>query len=244
MPFVQKLHISVDARARAPRVRLAAEIRSGVYAWEPQELALHDLFNAFPNLADLSVSINWLRRGCMMGGPPSPTRIMELVLSEDATFPPLKGLSLSGYSVEGDEAALWRDKFPWERLQSLSLGVQSASGLLELARGKVVNLKEFQITSYDPLSSSTELDEFLCSIDSLESLTAKGAVPSLTSVLHQSSLKHVCLHEIEEPDRERQTLDAEQIRSLSRHCPKLTTLEIDLDPNGTWVSRGQYLLCY
>ncbi|OKP14567.1 hypothetical protein PENSUB_13919 [Penicillium subrubescens] len=234
MPFVQKLHTSVDAKARAPRDLSEAEKRTRARPWEPQELALHDLFNAFPNLEELSVSVNWLQGGCVMGGRPSPTRISELDLPEGAKFPPLTSLSLSGYSVEGDEAALWRDSFPWERLRSLSLGVQSTPGLLELATGKVVNLKEFQITSYDPLSSSAGLDGFLRSIDSLESLTAKGAVPSLNSVLHQSSLKHVCLHEIEEPDRERQTLDAEQIGNLSRHCPKLTSLEIDLDPNGTW----------
>jgi hypothetical protein len=56
-------------------------------------------------------------------------------------------------------------------------------------------------------------------------------------VIHQSNLKHICLHTIEEPDRERETLDVEQLKDLNQHCPKLTTLEIDLDPNGTWVSR-------
>ncbi|KAF7157678.1 hypothetical protein CNMCM5623_002052 [Aspergillus felis] len=236
MPFVQKLHTSVNARARAPRDRPGTD-RSGVRAWEPQRLALHELFSAFPNLEELSVSINWLRGGCVMGGPPSPTRILDLILSEEATFPPLKSLSLSGYPVEGDEVALWRDRFPWDRLHSLTLGVQllpSTPGLLELATGKVVNLKEFQITSYNRLSTSAELDAFLCSFDTLESLTAKGAVPSLTSVIHQSNLKHICLHTIEEPARERETLDVEQLKDLNQHCPKLTTLEIDLDPNGTW----------
>ncbi|KAJ5157066.1 uncharacterized protein N7482_008166 [Penicillium canariense] len=241
MPFVQKLHTSVDTQARAPIDHPETD-RSGFHAWEPQRLALHELFNAFPNLEELSVSVNWLRGGCAMGGRPSPTRILGLDLSEDATFPPLKSLSLSGYPVqddpvEDDEVALWRDRFPWDRLHSLSLGVQlpeSTPGFLELATGKVANLKEFQITSYDPLSSSAELDAFLCSFDTLEILTAKGAVPSLTSVIHQSNLKHICLHTIEDPDRERETLDVEQIKDLSQHCPKLTTLEIDLDPNGTW----------
>lgn len=238
MPFVQKLHTRLDAHARAPRERPEAE-RSEVRAWKPQRLALHEVFKAFPNLEELSISVNRLQGGCVMDFSPSPTRILGLILPEDATFPPLKCLSLSGYPVKGDEAALWRDKFPWNGLHSLSLGVQSSPGVLQLATGMVVNLKEFRITSYNHLSSSAELDAFLCSIDSLESLTAKGAVPSLTSVFRQSNLKHVCLHEIEKPDRERQTLDAKQIRELDRHCPKLTTIEIDLDPNGTWVSRGQ-----
>jgi hypothetical protein len=204
-------------------------------------LALHELFNTFPNLEELSVSVNWLLGGCVMDGLPSPTRILGLVLSEDATFPPLKSLSLSGYPIEGDEVALWRDRFPWEKLQSLSVGVQllpSTPGLLELATGKLVNLKEFRITSYNRLRSSAELDAFLCSFNTLESLTAKGAVPSFSSVIHQSNLKHLCLHAIEKPDMERETLDVEQLENLNQHCPELTTLEIDLDPNGTWVSRG------
>ncbi|KAF3385073.1 hypothetical protein F1880_001867 [Penicillium rolfsii] len=234
MPFVQRLHTSVNATAIFPRARPDAERRSGVRPWRRQELALHDLFNAFPNLAELSVSVNRLRGGCIMGGPPPSTLISSLKLSEDETFPPLERLSLSGYDVSGDEAALWRDRFPWDRLQSLSIGPQDNPGLLKLATGKVLNLKEFQITSYEPLSFPAELDDFLCSMDSLESLIAKGAVPSLTSVLHQSNLKHVCLHDIEEPDRERQALDAEQIRKLSLNCAKLQTLEIDLDPNGKW----------
>jgi hypothetical protein len=107
----------------------------------------------------------------------------------------------------------------------------------------VVSLKEFQITSYDCLSSSAELDAFLRSFDTLEILTAKGSVPSLTSVIHQSNLKHICLHTIEKPDQERETLDVEQIKDLNQHCPDLTTLEIDLDPNGTWVSRDLDPFC-
>lgn len=101
----------------------------------------------------------------------------------------------------------------------------------------MVNLKEFRITDYEPLESSAEVDAFLRSFDTLEILTAKGAVPSFSSVIHQSNLKHLCLHTIEEPERERTPLNAEQIKDLDEHCPELTTLEIDLDPNGTWVSR-------
>lgn len=244
MPFVQTLHTHVDAHARAPRERRGTERSEEVHVWKPQRLALHEIFNAFPNLEELSVSVNRLQGGCVMDFSASSTMILGLVLPDDATFPPLKCLSLSGYPVEGNEAALWQDRFPWDGLQSLSLGVQSSQGFLQLATGKVAKLKEFRITSFNHLSSSAELDAFLCSIDSLESLTAKGAVPSLNSVFHQSNLKHICLHEIEQPDRERRTLEAEQIRELSRSCPKLKTLEIDLDPNGTWVSHGQDLFRY
>ena len=238
MPFVQKLHTSVYAEVEAPSDRSETD-RSGARAWEPQRLALHELFNAFPNLEELLVSINWRQSGCMTDGPPSPTRILGLALSEEATFPPLRKLSLSGYPVEGEEMALWRDRFPWARLQILSLGVQllpSTLGLLKSAAGKVVNVKEFQITSDNRLSSSAEVYAFLCSFNTLESLTAKGAVPSLTSVIHQSNMKHLCLHMIEEPDKQRDTLGVEQIKDLDQYCSKLTTLEIDLDPNGTWVS--------
>ena len=239
MPFVRKLHTSVDATAYAPR-NLTDTDGTGVSGWEPQRLALHELFNACPNLEELSVSINWLRGGCVVefSWPPRP-RALELVHSEDATFPPLKSLSLSGYPVEGNEVPFWRDRFPWERLHSLRLGVQlepSSLRLLELAAGKVINLREFQITSYESLSSSAELDAFLCSFDTLEKLTAKGAVPSLTSVIHHSNLKHLCLHTIEIPDTERETPGTEQIEDLDKHFPELTTLEIDLDLNSIWVS--------
>lgn len=125
MPFVRKLHTSVDARARAPRERPRRGV-SLIPAWEPQKLALGELFTAFPNLEELSVSVNWLQGGCVMGGWPSPTRIEDLVLSDEASFPPIKSLSLSGYpaySDEEDEVALWRDRFPWDKLHTLSLGV-------------------------------------------------------------------------------------------------------------------------
>jgi hypothetical protein len=38
-------------------------------------------------------------------------RSRRLVLSENATFQPLKSLSLSGFPIKGDEEALWRDRF-------------------------------------------------------------------------------------------------------------------------------------
>jgi hypothetical protein len=56
---------------------------------------------------------------------------------------------------------------------------------------------------------------FCAHFDCLENLSAKGAVRSLTSVIHQSNLKHLCLHEIEGPDRKRKPLDAEQINLKS-----------------------------
>ncbi|RMJ21816.1 hypothetical protein PHISP_07317 [Aspergillus sp. HF37] len=166
---------------------------------------------------------------------PSPTQIHNLELSDNETFPPLQNLSLSGYKIQSEEQ-VWRDKFPWQELRSLSLGVQDNPGFLELATGRLQGLTEFKITSYGSPNATevTELDNFVSSFHNLESLTAKGTVPSLNAVAHHPNLRHLCLHAIEKPHVQRKTLDAKQIDDLNRLYPDLTSLEIDLDPDGTW----------
>lgn len=229
MPFVRSLATRVDAVARVPRSRDSAYV--------PKRLALHELFFAFPNLEDLSVSINRLRGGCVINMSPLSTHIHNLKLSDSETFPPLRNLSLSGYKIESEEQ-VWRDKFPWQGLRSLSLGVQDNPGFLELATGRVQGLSEFKIKSYgsSDAAEDTELDNFVSSFHTLESLTAKGTVPSLDAVSHHPNLRHLCLHAIEKPNVQREVLNAKQIGDLDRLYPDLTSLEIDLDPDGAWVS--------
>jgi hypothetical protein len=227
MPFVRSLATQVDA------------VKPGPGSWDstyvPERLALHELFFAFPNLEDLSVSINRLRGGCVIS--PSCTEIHKLKLSDNETFPPLRNLSLSGYEIESEEQ-VWRDKFLWQGLRSLSLGVQDNPGFLELATGRVQGLSEFKIESYGypDATEVTELDNFVSSFHTLESLTAKGTVPSLDAVAHHPNLRHLCLHAIENPNVQRKVLDAKQIGDLNRLYPDLTSLEIDLDLDGAWVS--------
>jgi hypothetical protein len=56
---------------------------------------------------------------------------------------------------------------------------------------------------------------------------------------HHSNLEHLCLHTIEQPDKERVSLNASEIRALNRKHPRLKSLELDIDPKGKWVSFGQ-----
>jgi hypothetical protein len=235
VPFVQEVCIFVDSTDTAPD----RELHPGEREFRPQRLALHETFAAYPNLEDLSVSINLLRGGCVINTSPPSTEIVPLSLPDVFTFPPLKNLSLSGYHIRDEEKPFWKQRFPWGELESLTLGVQTHSGVLESATGNIYRLKKFQITSYTRYTvsnSSPELESFLSSFHSLESLTAKGLVPSMNSVINHSNLKHLCLHAIEETDQERKTLSLEEIEGLDHHCPNLTSLELDINPNGTWVS--------
>jgi hypothetical protein len=229
MPFVRSLATRVDALERGPRSRDSTYV--------PERLALHELFFAFPSLEDLSVSINRLWGGCVVDMSPPSTQIHNLKLSDNETFPPLRNLSLSGYKIESEEQ-VWRDKFPWQGLRSLSLGVQDNPGFLELATGRVHGLSEFKITSYgsSDATEDTGLNNFVSSFHTLESLTAKGTVPSLDAVAHHPNLRHLCLHAIENPNVQRKVLDAKQIGHLNQLYPDLTSLQIDLDPDGAWVS--------
>lgn len=229
MPSVRSLPTWVNAWERRPTGRSS---RSSPYV--PQKLALRELFSAFPNLEGLSVSVSRLQGGCVISSEPPDTKIHEL--PDNEAFPPLQSLSLSGYNIQSEEQ-VWLEKFPWQHLRSLSLGKQNSPGFLEVATGRVQSLTEFRITSYDFRNTEDpQLDTFLSSFHTLESLTAKGTVPSLDTVAHHTNLRHLCLHAIETPKEDRQTLDAKQISDLDWHLPRLRSLEIDLDPDGTWVS--------
>ncbi|RMJ21092.1 hypothetical protein PHISP_08038 [Aspergillus sp. HF37] len=232
MPSVRSLSTRVDACATLPSRRGRSP------SDDTQGLDLHELFSAFPNLEDLSVSINRLRGGCIVGRFPSDTEISTLKLSDDEVFPPIRALSLSGYWVYSEEQ-VWAEKFPWKQLRSLSLGPQDNLRFLEQATGRVQSLTEFEITSPKvrvKASEAIELDNFVSSFHTLETLTAKGMVPPLDAVAHHPNLRRLCLHVIENTKVKRQNLDAKQIGDLDQHCPGLISLEIDLDPDGsgTW----------
>ncbi|KAJ5764332.1 hypothetical protein N7533_003013 [Penicillium manginii] len=200
--------------------------------FEPERFALHELFSAYPNIESLSVSIDRFHGGCD-GDPPS-IRISSL--APGTTFPPLRSLSLSGYDVTKDEKGqrIWSKKFPWNQLQSLTLGHQDNPGFFKAATGKVRHLKKFEATHYGKPNSRRDLDAFLSSFHTLESLTAKGTIPSLAAMAHHSNLEHLCLHTIEQPDKERVSLNASEIRALNRKHPRLKSLELDIDPKGKW----------
>lgn len=177
-----------------------------------------------------------------MGGGSRPTaHITPLELSEDTPFPPLRSLSLSGYDITR-EVSVWKERFPRDKLRSLSLGPQRNKNFLKHATGCVQCLTHFEITSYADnfYEPPKRLNTFLSSFDTLESLTVKGYVPSLDAVAHHPGLKHLCLHAIERFDRQRPMLSVEEVESLDQRCPSITSLEIDVDPDPTWVSRTKY----
>lgn len=168
------------------------------------------------------------------------TEIIPLQLSDSETFPPLKALSLSGYEFGENEFPYWRDKCPWDQLQSLSLGPDDNDDFLERITGYMHCLTELTITSYcrRDKTRSPELDRFLQSFDTLKSLSVKGFLPSVDAVTRHSRLEHLCLHAIEHPERDRPTLTVEELRILDQSCPNLRSLEIDVDHKDTWVSAG------
>ncbi|KAJ5579133.1 hypothetical protein N7450_008000 [Penicillium hetheringtonii] len=140
IPFVPEVRIRVDAEATRPDRDVD---------FEPQRLALHEIFAAYPNLESLSVSVNRLVGGCVLDMSPPCTQILPLSLHEKATIPPLQRLSLSGYKIQKNERSTWKTRFPWNKLKSLSLGVQDNYNVLEVATGKVHDLREFVITGLE-----------------------------------------------------------------------------------------------
>lgn len=229
IPFVRTLHIKVPTT------------NTFRFAEGPVEHAstLRDVFAAYPNLEDLRVEVTRYRMTCDMRDNPFSRKILEFVSPKNN----LSGssLSLNGYVI-GQEASFWLEQFPWHNLRSLSLGPDDNPGFLENVGHCVQNLTSFTITKFckSTVMTHTGLDSFLSSFHTLEKLTAKGYVPSVHAVAHHPDLKYLCLHAIEHPDRERPILSVTEIELLDQSCPNLNTLEIDVNPDGIWVSFLEY----
>lgn len=228
IPIVRTLHIWVPTNTIH-------------YVEGPVEHAsnLRDLFAAYPNLEDLCVSVIRYKSTCHMGRPgfAISRSILRFVSPENTSNLSEPSLSLNGY-VLGHEASFWREQFPWHNLRSLSLGPDDNPGFLENVGGCVQSLTSFTITRFCKETAMTHagLDSFLSSFHTLERLTAKGYVPSVHAVAHHPDLKHLCLHAIEHPDRERPILSVTEIEFLDQSCPNLTTLEVDMNSDDIWVS--------
>jgi hypothetical protein len=142
-PCVRVLHTKVDTTSTLTRLG-------------QKRLNLGKLFAAYPNLESVSVSVNRL------GGVSRPTaQIAPLELSEDTPFPPLRSLSLSGYYIARREVSLWKERFPWDKLRSLSLGPQDNKNFLKHATGCVQGLTHFEITSYADILRASQKPEHL-----------------------------------------------------------------------------------
>lgn len=234
-PIVQTLHIRVTHLDHYPETHVG------------HDTILRELFHAYPNLEDLRIwAIPYQRTGITgSDGMPILSNFLNFVSPENTSDVPGSMLSLNGYVLWHD-VSFWREQFPWHKLISLSLGPYECPRFLESVGGCVQNLTSFTITQFCKRTAMNHagLDAFLSSFSTLERLTAKGYVPSVQAVAHHPHLKHLCLHAIEYPDRERPTLSLAEIELLDQSCPNLISLDIDINPNmdGTWVSLTKLLI--
>jgi hypothetical protein len=202
-----------------------------------KSLALDEWFDAFPNLRNLSLKIDRMPSGCIMGHSTGLT-VAEYEPSPGQPVPALESLSLSGYHIEEGELPSWREKISWSTLKSLKLGPQTNRRIFEVIPGDYLFLKTFKISTLNKNRiDNSELNTFLLSFDTLENITAKGYTPSLQAIGNHSHLKHLCLHQIEIPNHRRQFLKVKYLDELDRVCPKLQSLELDISQiKGKWVS--------
>lgn len=203
------------------------------------------LFFASQNLRSFSIQVYGNFGGCIISRPQFP-QIHNFQLTGSETFPPLENLSLDGYRFGQDEWPHWREKFHWPGLRSLSLGPQNCEQSLSLLNGQIFNLKVLKIEKYADEGYGDilpELDTFLKSFGTLESLTVKGYSISMDSTAWHPNLKHFCMHTIESPYQGdlRRTLGPMELYDLDINCPNLENLELDINRDGEWVS--QELIC-
>ncbi|KAJ5747313.1 uncharacterized protein N7511_009009 [Penicillium nucicola] len=199
----------------------------------PKTIAPRELFLAFPNLRNLSISVQRRYGGCMPG-PRTPLLIVPLKLLQHERFPPLESLSLGGYYVHVDEILSWRTKLPWQSLRSLHL--TENRGFLEAINGSPLLLEELSIFGTEAAANGEclELNQILLSFDTLQKLEVTGHLPRMTAVAHHHSLKYLRLHKIEEPDKERKNHSGEDIQLLGQECGELQSLEIDVSWDNGW----------
>lgn len=195
-------------------------------------------FKTFPNLASLSIELTRDHGRPTEGEPWYIARIEPLELGEKVTFPPLENLSLSGYQLSEMESLCWKEKFPWTKLKSLSLGPDPTPGFLKAITGCVQNLSSFTISVYNGSVDDQlpDLVAFIMSFDTLESLTVKGYPLSMGAVGYHSNLQRLTMHTLENDKRERKILESEDIIYLDEQCPNLQFLEIDICRKDEWVS--------
>lgn len=202
-------------------------------------LDVQALFFSCPNLRSFTLSLTGGWGGCLLGTNQFP-KIHTFQLTGHETFPPLEELSLSAYGPDVDEQLIWRTRFPWSGLRSLSLGPRRNVDFLELAGGHTISLRSLWVeTFYDQSENEClALESFLRSFNTLESLSVKGHFLSSGAFSNHPNLRHFCLHthECPYPDETRLILGGTGLYDLDLNCPLLESLEIDIQRDGEWVS--------
>lgn len=198
-------------------------------------LKFQQLVFSSPNLRSLSIAVldeydGRMRRARRAG--------MHLTfdLKGEERFPPLQDLALNGYEMRDEEVVHWQRNVQWDKLSSLAVGPLPCWSVLPGFAGYATSLKTLKVFMYYGViggkEARTGLESLLRSFDGLEVLDVKGFICSVSAVGQHRNLSTLCLHE-DEPDHDdedgtRTVLTPADILYLDEHCPKLTSLALDI----------------
>lgn len=168
----------------------------------------------------------------------------------DEGFPPLETLVLANYALGGGGRMDIANRLDVAKLQTLSLRdvhLESLNGFIKTLLGTHrVNLKHLSIQYTHPSDASsqerwlTTLDEFLESFIGLESLDLQNDwasnLPSLSAMItHGNTLQTLKIHSPRavgnSPKKNDLSFVAEKLEAMSKSCPHIRELTIDLDRN-------------
>ncbi|KAL4789042.1 hypothetical protein BDV19DRAFT_374685 [Aspergillus venezuelensis] len=213
-------------------------------------LQVQDLFFNSPNLRSFSLSLYGNYGGCVSRRPRFEN-VTSFRLKGAEKFPPLDELRLDGYGINDTEWHYWQQGLDWGRLSSLTVGPQSAFGILKRLVGYVVSLKTLRVYRYpdmrwrgeasDPVAM--KLEELLNSLDGLEVLEVKGVPVSVEVVGLHKGLKKLCLHEEETANEggERKLLTLDEVEYLERCCPELRDLKVKIKIGEGEMNEGLFI---
>ncbi|KAJ5750689.1 hypothetical protein N7533_007717 [Penicillium manginii] len=199
-------------------------------------LNFQKLFFSCPNLKSCSLT--------MFGPFENSDALATFEMTGEEIFPRLESLSLNGYFIRPNEWPHWRDRFSWSSLSSLEVGPQPdlADRLLHRLKGHTTSLKKFKITVWsgeDEAAAQENLEAFLYSFDTLETLEITNYVCPVEAIANHRNLVRLAVHLAEEWDSEEviPSWNASDIYYLDDNCPSLEVLEIDFERQaGAWDS--------
>ncbi|CAG8144994.1 unnamed protein product [Penicillium salamii] len=187
---------------------------------EAEDLDIHKLFVACPNLRDLSVTVIGFNTSDWF-----PMTIPKPYTSPRKILPPLRKLTLSGYPFQDSQISDWRDGFPWHSLRSLTLGPYDNQGIFDVIPSDL-RLTELEINIWDP-ANGFGIDSFLLSFSTLETLRVDGHIPSIAAISSHPLLTALHLGRIGWQDECDVVFTPMEIAKLRRNCPSLVCLELN-----------------
>ncbi|PGH03979.1 hypothetical protein AJ79_07211 [Helicocarpus griseus UAMH5409] len=190
-----------------------------------------------PNLRSLSLRIHYPWGGCVR----SPLSRVARKFSTDIEprFPPLEELTLSDYRIDEEDWPYWRDNFQWQCLVNLTLK-HSSDYILERMAGKAESLRRLEMVCFPDQTNycdkSVDIDKFLRSFNSLESVHLEGYTATPEALAHHSKLSklHVHVAESRSPEKIRPVFSTADLKLLGQKCPKIKDLSIDVHRERAW----------